>query len=629
MEKITNYVISENLNSLYKNEASSTIGLARDVAEKLNEVIDYVNNMSKDDLAWKQTQEGTIRKAIVYLKDNLVNTIDKMYNIIQQQGFIDNRLKAHTQTLSSRIDVLLGSLQTGSTTMDAEVIDARVGQDGTSYKNLGDSIRSQFNNIIPEICLLYGVDYNTTTGVITLKDTPNNVGSILYILPKNNKTIVSGATIQTGTATYPIGNSRPHVVSLNIVGAIAKIKCVAQNTYTYEDGDINLFVIYNNKVYPCGVSPESLTINELEYIGHPNNVKKAHSHVVSLNGGLVIDHKNNTVTIKPGFYVSPIDVTGAFQIEEQTIAFENSSVLYYLVLGVDKKIKIVNRNHTFIRGEYCLCCIFEGQFIPVELDIDSINHASNGRGEISENTLITINDAISLLGDRSHQTKIVLAGDSITHGVGGTGWAQSGDTIITVGDREYKRSDRSVSWANMFKEYIENNYNAVVINNGCTGTGSEFWNSYKETLIPNDTDIVILTIGTNDRNTKTGVTTATQAMNTYYNNITNIVEYCHANGIHIVLVTPSPATATNEAESGRIIGIPQINVVISKVASEHNMEFADTHSVIYTFCMFGGTSLEALLPDGLHPNDVMYTMMFNAIMNQLHLSFPGSKFGGA
>lgn len=83
MKKITNFVLPENTNRLYKEEASSSIGLVREVADKVNELVDAYNHLAKMDLEWKQTQEGTIRKGIIYMKDNLVNSlydILKMYD---------------------------------------------------------------------------------------------------------------------------------------------------------------------------------------------------------------------------------------------------------------------------------------------------------------------------------------------------------------------------------------------------------------------------------------------------------------------------------------------------------------------------------------------------------------------
>ncbi len=75
MDKLTKYNLPEHTNTLYEKEAISSIGLTHEIAKKINELIDAYNELSKADLEWKQTQEGTIRKGILYMKDNLVNSL--------------------------------------------------------------------------------------------------------------------------------------------------------------------------------------------------------------------------------------------------------------------------------------------------------------------------------------------------------------------------------------------------------------------------------------------------------------------------------------------------------------------------------------------------------------------------
>lgn len=81
MEQIKHYILPENTNELYKNEAISSIGLTRDVADKINEIVDAFNSLNADDLKWKQTQEGIIHKGILYMKDNLVNSLHDLLKL--------------------------------------------------------------------------------------------------------------------------------------------------------------------------------------------------------------------------------------------------------------------------------------------------------------------------------------------------------------------------------------------------------------------------------------------------------------------------------------------------------------------------------------------------------------------
>lgn len=149
-KKIENFMLPEHTNKLYKNEAISSIALTKEVAEKINEIINTLNEFSNDDLIWKQEQEGRIRKGVVYMKDNLLNSLNDLMVQLRDSGFIDDRIEYHFKTikndfnlLDGRLENLLGSIIEGSTTLDAELIDIRTDVNGRKYNNAGESVREQ------------------------------------------------------------------------------------------------------------------------------------------------------------------------------------------------------------------------------------------------------------------------------------------------------------------------------------------------------------------------------------------------------------------------------------------------------------------------------------------------------
>lgn len=81
MKKIEKFLLNENANGLYKREASSAIALTKEVADKINEIIDFVNDRVATSIAKEQEQDGTIRKAVLYMKDNLVNSLYDLLKI--------------------------------------------------------------------------------------------------------------------------------------------------------------------------------------------------------------------------------------------------------------------------------------------------------------------------------------------------------------------------------------------------------------------------------------------------------------------------------------------------------------------------------------------------------------------
>lgn len=146
MQKLKHFLLAEQSNILYQHEAISSIALTKDIANKINELIDAYNQLSETDLNWKREQEGTIRKAIIYIKDNLVNTLD---DLMQIKG--PEIVARYVEDLETRLDNLLGTIREGHTTMDAEVVDARIGFNRVKYANTGESIRKQFEAIVEMI----------------------------------------------------------------------------------------------------------------------------------------------------------------------------------------------------------------------------------------------------------------------------------------------------------------------------------------------------------------------------------------------------------------------------------------------------------------------------------------------
>lgn len=159
MNKIKHFILPESTNSLYEKEAISSIGLTREIAEKINELVDAYNKFSNIDLEWKQTQEGIIRKGVLYMKDNLLNSLNDLLVLFRDSGYIDNRIKYHCDFISERLDNLLGTVKEGSTTADAELIDIRYGLDNVTYSNAGDSIRANLTKILEAIDFVTSIEW--------------------------------------------------------------------------------------------------------------------------------------------------------------------------------------------------------------------------------------------------------------------------------------------------------------------------------------------------------------------------------------------------------------------------------------------------------------------------------------
>lgn len=83
MKKITNFVLPEHTNELYTKEAISSISLTHDIAKKINELVNAYNSVNGDLLVWKHEQEGTIRKGVLFMKDNLINSLRELFDVLE------------------------------------------------------------------------------------------------------------------------------------------------------------------------------------------------------------------------------------------------------------------------------------------------------------------------------------------------------------------------------------------------------------------------------------------------------------------------------------------------------------------------------------------------------------------
>lgn len=86
MKEIKHFMLPEHTNDLYKNEAISSISLTKEVASKINELVDAYNKLYQTNYEKIQEQDGKILKGIIYLKDNLANTISDVLDAMSYSG---------------------------------------------------------------------------------------------------------------------------------------------------------------------------------------------------------------------------------------------------------------------------------------------------------------------------------------------------------------------------------------------------------------------------------------------------------------------------------------------------------------------------------------------------------------
>lgn len=145
MEKLPHWVLTDKNPAFYDTESATAIEQTAKLYGAVNELIEDFNQLDEETTNHLSEQDQDIenQKNVVIpatIKDEIQNQIDN--------GTFEQAINEYAGDLESRLDNLLGSVTTGSTSMDAEVIDARVDVDGETHENAGNAIRKQVTNVM-------------------------------------------------------------------------------------------------------------------------------------------------------------------------------------------------------------------------------------------------------------------------------------------------------------------------------------------------------------------------------------------------------------------------------------------------------------------------------------------------
>ncbi len=233
---------------------------------------------------------------------------------------------------------------------------------------------------------------------------------------------------------------------------------------------------------------------------------------------------------------------------------------------------------------------------------------------------VLLNDSLKSGG----RIKVKLLGDSITHGVGGKGFAQNGERIVE--GFEYFRNPEGFCWANLLSEYLGERYGAQVVNNGCSGVRIEFLIDHFDALVEKDDDFIICTIGTNNRHqykVEGPKRDRGEMIETFYQNILKLNRMFSEREIPVVFVANIPASAYDEIEDKadywRILHMDDINREYKRAREVAGFELISLYDLASEYISARGILIDELLFDGLHPNDKGYRVMFELLKSELEI----------
>lgn len=213
--------------------------------------------------------------------------------------------------------------------------------------------------------------------------------------------------------------------------------------------------------------------------------------------------------------------------------------------------------------------------------------------------------------------RIKLLGDSLTIGSGSSDSDLSGRVIYP----SFRRQRGRRCWASLLESHVAN-YGCTVDNVGCYGTTSDEMMEHLDILYkPNEDQLVFCMIGTNDKKVVDG-------MPHLEANLRQVCTKVLEDGNHLILMTPNPATAANDAKPNRLYPQSSVAQVIRAVAKEFagSVFLIDNFAAMEQECDRLGCTMEEFLEvgvgpenDGLHPGDRAYRFYFEHICRALHI----------
>lgn len=200
-----------------------------------------------------------------------------------------------------------------------------------------------------------------------------------------------------------------------------------------------------------------------------------------------------------------------------------------------------------------------------------------------------------------YNKKIVFIGDSIMYGSHMSDYAAGDRLVVTKNGTPIYNNLSTIVWTAQFIEYLAAQYNCTCVNNSFPGANFSDISANIETLIPTDTDYIIVMLGVNNWSNPQTVPAQINYINSYCNN----------NNIIPVYLTPAP---TKEADY-----IRPVAQIRQHIKNYNKKGIADFYSDFIHTLFSMNVDINNLYDDNVHYKDNAQPYFLNCIKHVLHL----------
>lgn len=588
--------------------------------------------------------------------------VDRIDELSDEIGGLSDEIAVERARITN-----LTTLPEGSTTGDAELIDIRVGANGIIYPSAGDAVRGQIKPIAGIITDLrnlydgvswsdYGYTLNTTTGEVVEGSANYSVSDFIPVEPNSTYTVnslLSGCCYDADKnrvsafwgKVFTIPSTACYVrisIGYKVPSASLKELYLVKGSYAERPDDIgNVKVeklqidtnniknrsIDNSKVEFDSIAEDKLSFvksnrNYCKGIGYETDVIMNVQGFVSANSGTSL---SDYIPVKSGTeYIFSNNIHGiimGYTEEKVPIGSISKSGTYGGSFTTQENCKYIRFcTSTTLTNQVTL---FEATADQTQPDTFTMEGLKIGIDNLGADVLGSVKPQLSsILGDLIFTTEtksVKLIGDSITHGMGSSDFAQStaeSDFLFNAGTFPQYRNYGVKCWGGMLKEYLESKFDCTVTNNGASGATIQQLVDNWDAIVSADDDVIICMIGTNDRN---------NTLTTIYQSVVALYEKAQANNQRIIFMSAPPTSVENE-EQFNACHMEDIDNLYNYVNNTFNVGYISVYKTFLNYCREHSITVDSLLADGIHPNDTGYQLMFEIVLEALGF---GRKRDGA